>query len=317
MKFVFSHFYFAAVVFPVIFLSGYNCYSAVQTARTDSIVKEPGPAPLWQLEFLYHGQRDGQDTTIMVEFLVNERMIDRTTVKTETDHIIQRVDSLAQYLSSTEKTLTLLILNSSAKDISIESSIYGRTITNNQEIRLDFTPEQLVKYSINFFPNKDTVHFFYIEKSDGIRNIRHAYNSISELIDNGHQVKAFLNGPGNNNWYTISSESTKNERLSFLNAMIYSTTEPPPPADEFNRVTTALSAFLAENNAPILSFYIYISNLSYNNLRRGFINPLIEAITGNELPGKGIGDFRTEVIFRTDFEISDQDPHYTYEIISD
>ncbi len=316
MKFVFSHFYFAAFVFPVIILSGYNCYSAIQTVRTDSLAKETEPEPQWQLEFLYQGQRDGRDTTIMVEFLVNERMIDRTTVKTDTDHIIQRVDSLAQYFFSTEKTLTLLILNTSAKDVSIES-ISDRTITNNQEIRLEFTPEQWVKYSIDFFPNKDTVHFFYIEKSGGIRNIRHAYNSISELIDNGHQVKAFLNGPGNNNWYTITSESTKNERLTFLNSMIHSTTEPPQPADEYNRVTTALSAFLANNNVLNLSFYMYISNLSYNNLRRGFINPLIEAITGNKLAVKGIADYRTEVFFRTDFEISDQDPHYTYEIISD
>jgi len=174
-------------------------------------------------------------------------------------------------------------------------------ICSDGEIILDFNKTYTTSYYLEIIPRKN-LSFFYVENTDGIKNIRSIIGHIEDVTRSGDGFMIYYNGPGEpiiiNNERNLST---------FFNALFTSTTQPPFPSEELKKVSESLQMFIPASTTNMhLDLNFYIGQLSYNRLKSRFVVSLVEEFIDS------YEEMQYTVRIFTDFEVKEKEKGFEY-----
>ena len=173
--------------------------------------------------------------------------------------------------------------------------------SNDGELILDFYSGDTTPYDLEILPRRN-LSFFYVENTDGIKNLRRIIDHIEEVAGSGNDFMIYFNAPGEPMVITRERELS-----TFFNSLFTSITQPPFPSEELKRVMENLERLVPGDTQNVnLDISFYLGQLSYNRLKQRFIIPLI-----HELPAK-FGDLGYTVSIYTDFDVNEKEKGYRY-----
>lgn len=258
----------------------------------------------WQVHFTDHQYLAGNDKlTFPFEVFFNASL--QATYPADSLKMINGL--LAEFADqlSGQDVLTVILINENRLDLIVKNGNHAQR-TSSGEILLHFYPDQPHIYSIETLPDdiaaKDC-YFFYMEKSNGLKNLREFQNRLDSTVEDNHPFLVYFNGPGSEP-VVIKDPS---DRITLYNTLFTSVTQPPIPVQELQRVSHELDIFIAEQGTDInLKMYLYLSEVSYGLLMNAFILPLIEQY----ISSKNLANW--QVWFMTDFEADSKGQRYNY-----
>lgn len=170
--------------------------------------------------------------------------------------------------------------------------------TKEEEVFLSFESEQRKEYRVEIIPELNNYYFFYVEKSGGLDSIRDVRSRLDQIIESDKPFLAYFNN-------TVAKDSA--DIIQFYNELFTRITQPPFNHMELNRVMSHLQNFLPYLSEAInLHMYLYFSRSSYNNMKRGFIQPLVHRLRSE------MGIHSMTVFILTDFDIHEMKEDYKY-----
>ncbi len=263
-------------------------------------------AHYWQLDFTINGWPVKPDTTLfMIEIFVNRQL--RETIEGKPRMIQDMLDHYQKTISEHDE-FEIILLNSQFLPLVLYTPGVSYRL-NRQEVKLQFHPQKQSYIRVEL---ADTIsilseyHFFYIEKSNGIKNLRDFKNRLDSVSERGMPFLVYYFGPSGEG-ITINHEASKEEIRLFLNLLFDNETQPPGPQQELLRVENALMRFLPDQKeAARLNAWLYISESSYKTLFTRLIEPLLS----RSLPGLLMADLA--IVILTDFDVYDKKTKYTY-----
>lgn len=196
--------------------------------------------------------------------------------------------------------LQVILINSGHRFFSIQrnNEIFQ---SNSGEIILDLYPGDKTPYNLEIIPRKNLI-FFYVENTDGIRNIRSIIGHIEEITTSGNDFMIFYNGPGE-----PMIINNQRQLTTFFNTLFTSTTQPPFPSEELKRVKESLERFIPFDATNLnLEMFFYIGQLSYNHLKRRFVVSLVNEIAAD------YSDMTYSVGIYTDFDVREREKGFLY-----
>lgn len=215
-------------------------------------------------------------------------------------------DQINDLLTSTVHTikpsdlLQVVLLNPEHRFIEIQRA-NETLLSNDGEIFLDFSQSDTTAYTLEVIPRKN-LSFFYIENTDGIKNIRSIIDHIEEVTWSGNGFMIYYNGPG-------EPIIINNERNlpTFFNALFTSTTQPPFPSEELKKVSESLQRFIPEDITNMhLDLNFYIGQLSYNRLKNRFVVSLVDKLAASYY------EMQYTVRIYTDFDVKEKEKGFEY-----
>lgn len=260
----------------------------------------------WALWFSQHGRLEEKEVLpFQFELFINGRFDSR--IRSNIEYLRHRLEILSKNLGP-EDWVELVLINPRREVLQIVSST-GQQTVNDYEIKLAFYPGVPSSYTISTtLLQAEAWHgvFVYVEKSDGIQNLRHLQRHLDSLVVTGTPFLVYFNGPGNRPVIASRPE----QLTSLYNQLFTSITQPPRPADELQSVYDVLMQFLPQhtNNASLTALH-YLSEPSYSLLRNRFLIPLWNTY----LPAGSFLD-RPVYIF-TDFDVQDTHELFIYKNI--
>ncbi len=174
-------------------------------------------------------------------------------------------------------------------------------ISSDGEIILDFNFTDTTYYTLEIIPRKQ-LSFFYVENTDGIKNIRSIAEHIEEVTRSGDGFMIYYNGPGE----PIIINNDRN-LSAFFNALFTSTTQPPFPSEELKKVSESLQRFIPEVITNMhLDLNFYIGQLSYNRLKNRFVVSLVDKLVAS------YDEMQYTVRIYTDFDVKEKEKGFEY-----
>ncbi len=268
---------------------------------------EVNHSAIWQLDLIgLEGPSEAGTAGFQFEVLVNQHF--QGLVSGNTNDINVELNNYREKLSDTD-VLLLILLNKEYQKMKIHSG-EGSYFTNDQEIYFYFHPGYTSQYTVQISEEShesEDYFFFYIEKSNGIENLRDVRNRIEPLIEEKKSFLAYFHGPGNRA-LILSHEDDSHQIDEFFNILFTSRTQPPlVPNDELRNVYEIISQFVSEYPSRInLELYLYFNEASYSFLLEPFIKPLLET----RMPKLNLMDWHAYIM--SDFNIQSINDQYTY-----
>ncbi len=285
----------------------YKTHESINYSNDEGPNGDSDSSSFWQLEFIdREGSKDSGTVIFQFEVLVNRHFQGRISGKP--DFINAELNRYRRKLDNTD-VLNLILINTDYLKFDIKSA-NGSYTTNDQEVCFYFNRKHPTRYTVQL-PDESTqiedFFFFYIEKSNGIENLRDVRDRIEPLIGEKSPFLAYFHGP-DNNAIIVSHENEPYRLDEFFNILFTSRTQPPlVPNDELLNVYSTLSKFVYENHHRInLKMYLYFNEASYSFLLEPFIIPLLET----RIPKLNLLNWHVSII--SDFNIQPQNDQYTY-----
>ena len=264
-------------------------------------------SPFWQLDFIGQGGSfEASKVIFQFEVFVNQYF--KGHISGNIDYINAELNKYREKLGDKD-VLILILINKDYLKLDIKTMNRSYT-TNDQEVYFHFHPGypsqyfvQLQKESTDF----EDFYFFYIEKSNGIENLRDVRDRIEPLMKEKIPFLAYFNGP-DHNAIIVSHENEPNQVDEFFNILFTSRTQPPlVPNDELLDVYDAISKLVYKDPHLInLKMYLYFNEASYSFLLEPFLTPLLET----RIPKLNLLNWHASII--SDFNIQSQNDQYTY-----
>lgn len=242
--------------------------------------------------------KEEKDTSFDYEVFVNNSL-----KKQVFNYSVYRInDLLLTIMSNSSPTdlLQVILINPEHLFFDVKYNNENK-ISSDGEIILDFNKTDTTNYFLEIIPRKN-LSFFYVENTDGIKNIRSIIGHIEDVTHSGDGFMIYYNGPGK----PIIINNDRN-LSTFFNALFTSTTQPPFPSEEFKKVSESLQMFIPASTTNMhLYLNFYIGQLSYNRLKSRFVVSLVEEFIAS------YEEMQYTVRIFTDFDVKEKEKGFEY-----
>ncbi len=271
-----------------------NVKSNEHTQAKNKLQNDSAKAP-WLINFFVEGAPVEKHTPLLdLEILENQHIV-RTFKPTQSE-----LNSLlAEYYHNEDFVglLELILLNHN-RDEWIINTGDNTFKTKDEEVFLSFASDQKKEYRVELVPTLNNYYFFYVEKSGGLDSIRDVRSRLDQIIGSDKPFLAYFNN-------TVIRDSA--DIILFYNELFTRITQPPFNHMELNQVMYNLQSFLPYQSEAInLHMYLYFSRSSYNNMKGGFLQPLVHRLRSE------MDLHSMNVVILTDFDIHDKKEEYKY-----
>lgn len=186
----------------------------------------------------------------------------------------------------------VIFLNRNLNDVWLVKNGKDSVLFDQEEVTMFFDTTESVYYSL-YIREPEDFQFFYVEPSGGIQNLRFLQKHLEKVLEKEQLFLIYYNSPSGGMVINKSEDL-----VNFYNRVFVSISQSPFPTEELRNVSVVLNANMpADLHKKNLVCSFYISEISYNPLKDGFIEPLLQNYLTN------LGFKEVSAVVYTDFDV--------------